>query len=158
MIRAEVAYHFADKDAEGRLIFNDDDCTAGPAARLIKAILQLGGPMAERDPAIAGAAAQFFTLINSRPNSPSQSEIETVIADAVHIVPATSLTWDPIVLEVVAAVDAWEEAVSPDGPEEAAAVKAKRANISRRLHDACGAGSQDHGLTLSRVQSFSSYR
>ena len=39
LIRAEVAYHFADKDAEGRLIFNDDDCTAGPAARLIKAIL-----------------------------------------------------------------------------------------------------------------------
>lgn len=92
--------------------------------------------MAERDPAIAGAAAQILTLINSRPNSPSQSEIETVIADAVHIVPATSLTWDPIVLEVVAAVDAWEEAVSPDGPEEAAAVEAARKHlkeIARRL-------------------------
>jgi hypothetical protein len=43
LIHAEVAHHFADKDGDGRLIINDWDYIAGPSARLIRSILQLGG-------------------------------------------------------------------------------------------------------------------
>jgi len=43
LMRAEVAYHFVEKDADGRLIINDYDCTSGPATRLLKSVLQLGG-------------------------------------------------------------------------------------------------------------------
>lgn len=45
--------------------------------------------MFERTPAIAAAAAQILGLINSRPQSPSQVEIEVIIADVVP--PATPI-------------------------------------------------------------------
>jgi hypothetical protein len=86
--------------------------------------------MLERAPAIAAAAAEILAMINSRPQSPRQGEIETIIAGALEpgeapgiVAPAALLTWHPLVLDVIAAVEEYDRACSGGGenddPDEA---------------------------------------
>jgi hypothetical protein len=83
------------------------------------------------------AAGVVVGLINSRPHSPTHAEIEAIITSAVArnvVSPTALLTWHPLVLDVIAAVEEYDRAccaASDDDDPDGALVDA----ASNRLEE-----------------------